>query len=133
LEKPYLELTQQLIKENKFKQCYICKDMAITREHHLSYLPQIIIKVCTSCHNKIHRGKLKQYCQFTRRQKLIFYKRKGHLEFREYKNQIRVPLTKEEKKRFPDGSGFGWINSRPLTEKEKWLYKEMKKSKVVLE
>lgn len=117
----------------KKHECYICKSIKQTVEHHISYLPQIVIKVCQGCHNKIHRGELKQYCTYTRRQKLIFYKHKGSIVFREYKNMIRIPMTKKEKERFPNSSGYTWVYSRKMNEKELWLNKEMKKSKVVLE
>jgi hypothetical protein len=113
--------------------CYICNKIDQPLEHHISYLPQVVVNVCFICHKKIHRNEIKGYCKFTRRQKLIFYKRKGCMEFREFKNQIRVPMTKEERKRFPGGSGFKWFYMRPLTEKELWLNKEMKKTKEVLE
>lgn len=104
LEKPYLGVMQELIKDNKFKQCYVCKDMAITKEHHISYLPQIVMNVCTSCHNKIHRGSLKQFLP-NRRMQLIFYASKGSI----------ITRTKS-----------GW-KYRPLTDFEKELRKQMKK------
>lgn len=113
--------------------CYICKKEMKLIEHHISYLPQIVIRVCQGCHNKIHLGKLNQYCSFSRRQKLIFYKHKNHLEFRKCSQGIRVPMTKEEKQRFPGSSGYKYFYMRPMTEKELWINKEMKKNKVVLE
>lgn len=99
--------------DKKFKQlkkCYICKNMAMTREHHISYLPQIVMNVCTGCHNKIHRGSLKQFLP-NRRMQLIFYARKGGISLR----------TKK-----------GWYY-RKLTDFEKEIRKQMKKSKVMLE
>lgn len=76
--------------------------------HHTSYLPVTIIIVCSSCHNKIHKGTLKEYCPSTRMAK-IFYSKKGSLYF------------------FPQShtywTGKYWVtgHSRPLTEWEKDL------------
>jgi hypothetical protein len=112
----------------RMKQCYICKETKKLLKHHLSYSPQIIINVCRGCHNRIHRGDLIEYTPTDRRMQLIFYSKKGHLEFSKYGK--RIPIKHYEKTK---DKGFIWTNSRPLTEKEKFLRKEMKKSKVVLE
>jgi GTPase SAR1 family protein len=108
-------------------QCYICKETKKTLKHHLSYLPQVIINVCNGCHNKIHRGELLEYKPTDRRMQLIFYSKKGYLEFT--KKILRIPFKHYEKSK----KGFIWTKFRPLTEKEKFLRKEMKKNKVVIE
>jgi len=94
----------------KLKTCYVCKNQALTKEHHLSYLPQIVINVCTGCHNKIHRGNLKQFLP-NHRMMLIFYARKGSLTVR-------------------TNDGWKW---RKLTDFEKDIRKQMRKTKEVLE
>jgi len=35
--------------------CCVCNERAGTQEHHLSYFPEIKIKVCVKCHELIHR------------------------------------------------------------------------------
>lgn len=95
----------------KLKTCYVCKQQALTREHHISYLPQVIINVCAGCHNKIHRGKLKQFMP-NKRMMLIFYSKK---------NTLCVRVKNE-----------GW-KYRKLTELELAIKHDMKKSKVILE
>jgi hypothetical protein len=110
------------------QKCYLCKDMAKLLEHHICYFPQIIIFVCDTCHKKIHSGKYPELQPKNRRHQLIFYAHKGHLVFQSYKNQKRIPINHYDKTR---KEGYIWCNSRPLTEKEKFLRKEMFKTKPV--
>lgn len=109
--------------------CYVCKKTTTTIKHHVSYLPQIIINVCYSCHNKIHSGNLKTFTP-SKRMKMIFYAKKGHLEFENFKNSKHIPIKSYDKTR---NDTYIWTNSRPLTEKEIFLKNEMKKSKTTLE
>lgn len=86
----------------KMKNCFVCKDKAKTIEHHFSYLPQIIIYVCEHCHKKIHKEKNSVLCP-SHRHAIIFHSGKGHI-----KKYVK-----------------GMWRYHKLTEKEKWLRKEM--------
>ena len=97
-------------KFTKLKQCYICKEFSQTKEHHISYLPQIIINICNGCHNKIHRGNLKQFLP-NKRMMNIFYSKKGSLYTWHH----------------------GLMHIRKLTPLEMAIRKEMLKTKEVLE
>ncbi len=110
--------------------CYVCKKENKTVKHHLSYCPQIIINVCHGCHNKIHRGDLLEYKPTNRRMQLIFYAKKGHLQFGNNKERKRIPIKDYD---YSNDKGFVWTNSRKLTPREKELRKEMRKSKEVLQ
>lgn len=39
---------------NDTESCYFCNSSKQIIQHHLSYNPQKLIKICSSCHNKLH-------------------------------------------------------------------------------
>jgi hypothetical protein len=65
------EIIQEKIKN--YKQCSLCKTWAKRSVlHHTSYFPEKLIRVCISCHNKIHRGKLSNYDP-GKKDRVLFY------------------------------------------------------------
>jgi len=59
--------------------CPICKLLNQHGiNHHISYSPEITIKVCQSCHQKIHRNpvEFKKYLKHTEKEKEKFYSNK---------------------------------------------------------
>jgi hypothetical protein len=36
-------------------QCYFCKDKEKLVDHHVSYDPEILVRLCDPCHKKLHR------------------------------------------------------------------------------
>lgn len=112
-----------MTKSNTKVECPFYKKIAPQIIHHISYLPQKTINVCFDCHKKIHTGKIQGYCDYTERQKQIFYAKKKWIEFGCSRS---IPINNLYKDRH-DGMVFTF--GRPLTEKEKFLRTEMKKSK----
>ncbi len=76
------------------KLCSLCNKQIGNIKHHTSYLPQELILVCSSCHNKIHRGNLK-HLNPSRRMASIFYSNKGWIR-NKVTGKVLRKLTKFE-------------------------------------
>ena len=45
-------------------QCEHCKIESATEKHHISYFPEVIIRLCKRCHKVIHKLKLPMYDKY---------------------------------------------------------------------
>jgi len=74
--------------------CEHCKIEDASVKHHISYFPQLLIKLCFRCHQVIHKSKLPMYDKYKKYSKndsKWFYYKNTHVK--------HVPRKKQKRKK----------------------------------
>ena len=76
--------------------CELCHVQEFLWRHHISYIPCKTIMVCSTCHNRIHKGTGFEHLRPRSRMVSIFYGMKKCL----WKKQLRIIRGMNEKEKF---------------------------------
>jgi hypothetical protein len=75
--------------------CEHCKIESATVKHHISYFPEVVVRLCKRCHKVIHKSKLPMYDKYKKYSKgdsKFFYGQRSRKPKRKKRYWLDIPL-----------------------------------------